>query len=296
MSDLTMYKPQNNGPHTTLAAIINASQTSITVEDSSVLPPDLPNVLTIGTEEDAELVKVTSISGNILAVERGYNNTTAKQWDAGAWIYRAITAQDIEALQERVGNAITTMTAKAFEALTMQEKIALFGDGSRIIMVESEFDPDNMTDLQKAASFLMPVGHGLLRFDATSPAALYGFGTWEATLQGRAPIGAGTADSGTVYTVGQKLGEETHLLTEAELPELKGSVEMHATDKGSNLWRPEGVFAGSDIANYYNTVFATGNANSNAKSLTVIRFAAGGSQRHNIMQPSEVVCFWRRVA
>lgn len=102
----TMYKPQNNGPHTELAATINAGQTSITVTNASVLP-EAPNVLTIGTEEDAELVEVQSITGNILTVQRGFNGTTAKAWDAGVWIYRGITAQDIEELQKRAAVAVT---------------------------------------------------------------------------------------------------------------------------------------------------------------------------------------------
>lgn len=96
-----MYAPQNNGPHTLLASAANSAQTSITVENASVLP-DAPNVLTVGTDEDAELVLLESKAGNILTVQRGYNGTAAKAWDAGTWIYRAITAQDIAALQRNV--------------------------------------------------------------------------------------------------------------------------------------------------------------------------------------------------
>lgn len=131
----TMYKPQNNGPHTELAATINAGQTSITVTNASVLP-EAPNVLTIGTEEDAELVEVQSITGNILTVQRGFNGTTAKAWDAGTWIYRGITAQDIEELQERTKKIVKTMTAEEFEALTTAEFAALYASGVRTVLVE----------------------------------------------------------------------------------------------------------------------------------------------------------------
>lgn len=138
-----MYKPQNNGPHTMLAATINASQVSITVENASILP-DAPNVLTIGTEEDAELVKLESKTGNILSVTRGFNGTTPKAWDSGAWIYRAITAQDIEELQERTKKIVKTLTAAEFEALTTEEKAALFASGVRVIAVEGDLDPDEL--------------------------------------------------------------------------------------------------------------------------------------------------------
>lgn len=97
----TMYAPQNNGPHTALAETINAAQTDITVVDASVLP-DAPNLLTIGTGEDAELVLMSAKTGNILTVTRGYNGTVAKSWEADEWVYRAITAQDVSALQSNV--------------------------------------------------------------------------------------------------------------------------------------------------------------------------------------------------
>lgn len=101
-----MYEPQNNGPHTTLAETINAGQTSITVTDASVLPA-APNVLTIGTDENAELVLMENKTGNILTVQRGFNGTTAKVWDTDMWIFRAITAQDIKELQDRANVALT---------------------------------------------------------------------------------------------------------------------------------------------------------------------------------------------
>ena len=97
----TMYPPQNNSPHTTLTGDINASVTSITVDNSALLPSE-PNVLTIGLGEDAELVLLQSKSGNILTVQRGYNGTTAKSWNSGDWVYRGITAQDVSALQNNM--------------------------------------------------------------------------------------------------------------------------------------------------------------------------------------------------
>ena len=87
-----MYAPQNNGPHTVISAAINSADTTILVDDAGVLP-EAPNVLTLGLDEDAELVLLLSRAGNILTVERGFNGTAAKSWDIGHWVYRAITAQ-----------------------------------------------------------------------------------------------------------------------------------------------------------------------------------------------------------
>lgn len=97
----TMYPPQNNGISTELTSSINAAATSITVVDASVLPAP-PNVLSLGGGDDTELVKFVSVTGNILTVERGFNGTTAKAWDAETKIYRGIQAQDVSALQANV--------------------------------------------------------------------------------------------------------------------------------------------------------------------------------------------------
>lgn len=133
----TMYPPQNNGPHAVLAEAINAAVTSITVADASMLPV-APNVLTIGLDEDAELVLLQSRTGNILTVQRGYNGTTAKAWNAGEWVYRAITAQDIAALQEAAkqhDNTVTVMTAAAWNALDTAARAALYTAGTRLVVL-----------------------------------------------------------------------------------------------------------------------------------------------------------------
>lgn len=133
----TMYPPQNNGPHAVLAEAINEAVTSITVADASMLPA-APNVLTIGLDEDAELVQLQSKTGNILTVQRGYNGTTAKAWNAGEWVYRAITAQDIAALQEAAkqhDNTVTVMTADEWNALDTAARTALYVAGTRLVVL-----------------------------------------------------------------------------------------------------------------------------------------------------------------
>lgn len=130
-----MYAPQNNGPHTAIAKTINSTGTSITVEDASVLPA-APNVLTIGTSEDAELVLLESVTGNILTVQRGFNGTTSKEWEAETWIYRAITAQDVIALQERAKRAELyqiDLTADELAAMTTEQRIQMYASGTRMI-------------------------------------------------------------------------------------------------------------------------------------------------------------------
>lgn len=95
-----MYKGKVNSPHTMLVNAINSTQTSIEVIDSNVLP-DAPNICTIGVGVDAETVAYTSIAGNILTVERGFQGV-ALEWEAGTVVARNFTEYDYEALRSNI--------------------------------------------------------------------------------------------------------------------------------------------------------------------------------------------------
>ena len=107
-----MFTAKANSPATTLTAQIAADATTLTVADGSVLPqaPNLPNLLTLGSDEDAEVVKYSAISGNVVSgLVRGYSGTTASVWVEGTQVSREFTSYDhdtfisnIEALQDDV--------------------------------------------------------------------------------------------------------------------------------------------------------------------------------------------------
>ena len=194
------------------------------------------------------------------------------------------------------GQEFINMTANEFEALSITEKQQLYSNGIRVVAVDGELDANNMSDMQRFAAFVHPVGEIVELTVATNPAALWGFGTWESFMPGRVLVGAGTADSGTVYTAGATGGEEKHTLIEAEIPKLSGSMAMHGaenTSKGSNWWNPTGVFGNSELHNVY---VSPSNGTTGATSVSYVSFNAGGDQPHNIMQPYGVVYRWLRVA
>ncbi len=87
-----LYPPATNSPRMKLAASIGPLDTVIMIDDASKLPRP-PNLLTIGTEEDAETVKLVAVAGNSIAVERGREGV-AKAWGAGEYIARNFTAED----------------------------------------------------------------------------------------------------------------------------------------------------------------------------------------------------------
>ncbi len=89
-----LYVPMPNSPRAMLSRSISAEETTITVEDGAKLP-DAPNLLTIGTDEDAETVLMIQKNGNILTVQRGIEpEGGARAWAAGEFIARNFTAKD----------------------------------------------------------------------------------------------------------------------------------------------------------------------------------------------------------
>lgn len=102
MSRLTMYPAVNNSPQTSLAASLSASATSVSLLDASVLP-DAPNLCTVGTGEDAEVILYTAKIGNVLSgCTRGFYGTTAKAWSAITSVYRGFTAYDHDSFRGNI--------------------------------------------------------------------------------------------------------------------------------------------------------------------------------------------------
>ena len=180
----TMYTPQNNGPHTALAETINAAQTDITVADASILPT-APNVLTIGTGEDAELVLMSAKTGNIITVTRGYNGTAAKSWETDEWVYRAITAQDVSALQANV-NAINAGKVDAESGKGLSSNDYTSAEKQKLAGIAAGANNYVHPSTHPASMIAAGTLAGQVKADATAAAALE-------TAQVRS-IRAGTAD------------------------------------------------------------------------------------------------------
>lgn len=150
-------------------------------------------------------------------------------------------------------------------------------DGTLKFKVESIF--------QQAILMAHPVGSIYESTDSTSPEVLFG-GTWEAMNAGCVLVSSGTASTGTVYTAGTTGGEETHQLTESELPKVTPSFK----DGGNAL-----VFGGgksdTDVGFSEGQLWKGQNKTDGAPFNSI-----GGDSPHNIMQPYEVVYRWKRIA
>ena len=100
----TMYPAMSNSPQTTLAANLSAADTSMTVFDASVLPA-APNLCTIGTDESAEVVKYTTVTGNVLSgLIRGASGTTASAWVEGTIVARDFTSYDHDTFIDNIND------------------------------------------------------------------------------------------------------------------------------------------------------------------------------------------------
>jgi hypothetical protein len=93
MSLQTMYEGVVNSPATTITNDINSTDTTIYLLDPTNVPTELPNLMVLGTGANAETVKVLSIDGSSIEVERGFQGT-ARSWNSGTVIARNFTEYD----------------------------------------------------------------------------------------------------------------------------------------------------------------------------------------------------------
>lgn len=96
---LQLYAAQTNSPATELYGDIDASSTTIYVKDGSVLPSEVPYLLTLGFDASAsETVLVTQQNGDELTVTRGVDGA-ALSWVASTKCARMFTAKDLNDVQ-----------------------------------------------------------------------------------------------------------------------------------------------------------------------------------------------------
>ncbi|MBY5956813.1 tail fiber protein [Membranicola marinus] len=103
-------------------------------------------------------------------------------------------------------------------------------------------------------------------------------------LRGRVPIHTGRSNGGGDRQLGQKSGEETHTLTENEMPQ--HTHQLRAVNAENNTPLPNGDhLSQSTPAEFYNAPANLVNLASNTVTF------AGGGQAHENMQPYLVVNF-----
>lgn len=131
-----------------------------------------------------------------------------------------------------------------------------------------------------------PVGSIFLSTDGTEPAELYG-GTWE-QIKDAFLLGAGDT-----YAAESTGGEEKHTLTESELPNVTGGIDLQSNGNSQGIVsRAHGVFTLGQISL---GAFQPNNRVSEEGIARQFRMSFGSNLPHNNMPPYYSVYIWKRI-
>lgn len=142
-------------------------------------------------------------------------------------------------------------------------------NGNKTFTGTLDFTGDGLTSLLE---HIYPIGYVITLGVSTDPATLLGVGTW---TQIKGKVIVGIDDSGTFDTLDATGGEETHTLTEAEMP-----AHTHTADGGT-------------IGGGTTTLFEV---SVNTAGRTATTDSTGGGVAHNNLQPYIVKYVWQRTA
>ena len=138
----------------------------------------------------------------------------------------------------------------------------------------------------------------LLPREEDDPNVKWPWSTWTLDTSGRFLLGASDR-----HPLGETGGEETHVLTEDELPKITGAISLGAGAGGATgggygaVRTASGVFQGSIAMQYGRPSAATSAAYATgATSYRDAQMSFGGGQAHSIMPPYMTVNIWIRTA
>lgn len=129
-----------------------------------------------------------------------------------------------------------------------------------------------------------PIGRIVMFYDNADHSNYLGY-TWVRTCVGRVPVGYDTTQT-EFNTIGKTGGEKTHKLTINEMP-------SHNHKSGAFIFMNNAGY--SEIAGVQPGSAFTPNGFGRLQAQNLIDHA-GGSQAHNVLQPYEVISFWRRTS
>lgn len=154
-------------------------------------------------------------------------------------------------------------------------------------VTKSQVGLGNVDNTSDAAMLLKcwPVGSIYIAYNHTSPASLFG-GTW-ARIENAFLWGVGSSAS-----IGATGGEQTHTLTEAEMPKHKHDRIRYYGNTGWTVGDNTGLGGRETDSNSQ----CAGNMTSNNTISHWVTNSAGSSAAHNNMPPYIQVSIWRRTA
>lgn len=267
MLNQTMYAGVNNSPQTTLTSEITAAAQEIPVLSVAGFPA-APNLATIGTDENAEVIRYNGISGNSLTgCERGFYGTTAKIWPVDTLVYRAFSLYDYEALRSNVtqldtdklgadgdGSQVTASftPAETREAIAIGETAAtLWGKVSKWLSdLKAVAFSGQYADLTGAPTAMTPTAHaathGTGGADAITPASIGAQPSVTASglLKGDGDGVITAAQAGTDYQAPLAAGMD--YATPSQVAEKQDAIAVIGILKGDGAGNISAAAAGTD--------------------------------------------------
>lgn len=197
-----------------------------------------------------------------------------------------------------------TVPNESIRAITDTIAVTLVMSGSK--KITATFDLNEIATIQDIEDRMLtideiyPVGSIYMSTAATDPGELFANTQWSALPAGRVLIGAGTADTNTVYKPGTIGGAEKHKLTASEIPSHTHSItgigdHKHIDPYGESYGGPFGQATGkghmgSSRTDNDNYLYWTSAAGAHTHTIG----STGGGVAHNNMPPYLVVYMWQR--
>lgn len=139
---------------------------------------------------------------------------------------------------------------------------------------------------------IYPVGSIYLSVNNVDPSTLFG-GTWE-RIEGKFLLA-----SSSTHAIGTIGGEESHTLTQGELPHLTGNAQggyVWAESRSKTTGAASGIFSISETANEEYTSPTGWAANISARRPANLNISFGNNEAHNNMPPYLTVSMWKRIS
>jgi len=175
----------------------------------------------------------------------------------------------------------------------------------------AEIDAGSVSATSVSPLDFMPVGYIYMSVLPTSPATLFGGGTWVRIGQGRVLVGQDSTQT-EFDTAEETGGEKTHTLTSQELPTHTHNINhdhaaftsdsdgnhTHVLERKSSSGTNTGVVRGNATAQADGTTAAGGTHTHNVDvpAYTGLSGPVGSGTAHNNLQPYLVVFMWKRVS
>lgn len=252
--------------------------------------------------------KFSSIGGRNTATIKGYWKSVGGSYGEGVTLpFGAVglVTGDVEIADDRSYTAKIVVTdslgnSTEFEENIPTEQVAFhLKEGGKGAAFGKAAEQDELLDVAWDARFredvqvdgvlrvggkslldmVYPVGSIYLSVSGTDPQTLFG-GTW-ARLEDVFLLAAGAK-----HAAGSTGGEESHILTEAEIAPHKHAMAYSPDASASSTGFAYGIAAGS----------ATNEAGGRGYASNLGTFSAGGGQPHNNMPPYLAVYTWKRTA